>query len=60
MNARPNGRRRQPIYVESRIQASLDRLWDATQQPDQHQRWDVRFGSISYLPPINGEPQRFA
>jgi hypothetical protein len=60
MNARPNGRRRQPIYVESRIQASLDRLWDATHQPDQHQRWDVRFGSISYLPPIKGEPQRFA
>ncbi len=57
MGAKP--RRRRPIYVESRIQASLERLWDATQQPDQNQRWDVRFGSISYLPRVDGEPQRF-
>jgi hypothetical protein len=59
MNVRAKARRRRPIYVESRIQASLDRVWDATQQPDQHQRWDVRFGSISYLPSVNGGPQRF-
>ncbi len=45
--------------MESRIQASLERLWDATQQPDQNQRWDVRFGSISHLPRVDGEPQRF-
>ena len=49
-------RHRRPIYVESRIRASLDRLWNATQQPDLHQRWDARFGTISYLPtpPIEG------
>lgn len=54
-----NARRRRPIYVESRIRAPIDRLWDATQQPDQHQRWDVRFGTITYLPRSDGEPQRF-
>jgi DoxX-like family len=59
MNVRAKARRRRPIYVESRIQAHIDRVWDATQQPDQHQRWDVRFGRISYLPRVNGEPQRF-
>lgn len=53
------GRRRRPIYVESRIRVPVDRLWDATQNPGQHQRWDVRFGSITYLPEEDGEPQRF-
>jgi hypothetical protein len=53
------GVRRPPIYVESRIVASMDDLWNATQKPDQHQRWDVRFGSIQYLPCEDGEPQRF-
>ncbi len=47
-------------YVESRIQASLDSVWDATQQPGQHQGWDVRFGSIRCLPRVNGEPQRYS
>ena len=59
MKVRPKARRRRPIYVESRIQASLDRLWDATQQPDQHQRWDLRFGRISSMPRVDGKPQRF-
>lgn len=52
-------RRRRPIYVESRISAPIDRVWDATQQPDQHQRWDLRFGTISTLPRTDDEPQRF-
>jgi hypothetical protein len=52
-------RRRPPIYVESRIRAPLERLWTATQDPDEHQRWDVRFGAITYLPRADGEPQRF-
>lgn len=52
-------RRRRPIYVESRIRAPIDRLWDLTQQPEQHQRWDVRFGRIDYHPCVDGEPQRF-
>jgi hypothetical protein len=37
----------------------MERLWDATQDPVQHQRWDVRFGSITYLPKVDDEPQRF-
>jgi hypothetical protein len=59
---RPNteaARTRRPIYVESRIHAPVDAVWDATQHPDAHQRWDVRFGSITYLPRAEGEPQRF-
>jgi hypothetical protein len=52
-------RRRRPIYVEARIRAAMERIWDATQSPEQHQRWDVRFGRISYLPRTNGQPQRF-
>ncbi len=52
-------RRRRPIYVESRVRAPMDRLWEATQNPAQHQRWDVRFGTITYLPHTDGDPQRF-
>jgi DoxX-like family len=59
MKATAAGRRRRPIYVESRIKAPIERVWDATQQPDQHQRWDLRFSTISYLPRADGEPQRF-
>jgi len=52
-------RKRRPIYVESRIRTSMEKLWDATQDPTEHQRWDVRFGEISYLPRAADEPQRF-
>jgi DoxX-like family len=52
-------RTRRPIYVESRIRAPMDQLWDATQQPSLHRRWDVRFGTIDYQPTVDGEPQRF-
>ncbi len=51
--------RRRPIYVESRVRAPMEALWAATQQPEQHQRWDVRFGVIEYLDRAEGEPQRF-
>jgi hypothetical protein len=37
----------------------MDDLWAATQDPARHQRWDVRFGTIDYLSPTEGEPQRF-
>jgi hypothetical protein len=50
---------RRPIYVESRIRAPMDDLWAATQEPDRHRRWDVRFGTIDYEPKHEGEPQRF-
>ena len=59
MNSHVNPRRRRPIYVESRIHTSLDALWSATQEPERHRRWDVRFGDIEYLPTVEGAPQRF-
>jgi len=34
-------------------------LWEATQDPARHQRWDLRFGSIRSLPGVDGQPQRF-
>lgn len=49
-----------PIYVERLINAPLDALWDATQRPDVHERWDLRFTEIRYLPrAADTEPQRF-
>lgn len=48
-----------PIYVEIDIQASMDDVWHATQQPDLHAQWDVRFSSITYLPKQADEPQAF-
>lgn len=47
------------LYIEARIRADLDDLWARTQEPDQHRRWDLRFGEIDYLPCREGEPQRF-
>jgi hypothetical protein len=48
------------IYVESFIQESVDRVWELTQDPELHQRWDLRFTQIRYLPrPDLAEPQRF-
>lgn len=39
-----------PIYVELPIEAPLEEVWQATQEPERHQQWDLRFSSISYLP----------
>jgi hypothetical protein len=52
---------RQPgIYVEILIKAPLERVWALTQMPEVHQRWDLRFSSIEYLPKSDeSEPQRF-
>ncbi|MEU9334486.1 hypothetical protein AB0D49_15195 [Streptomyces sp. NPDC048290] len=47
------------LYIETRIRADLDTLWSATQEPARHQRWDLRFTEIDYLPRGDGEPQRF-
>ena len=35
------------IYVEIEIDASVDRVWELTQDVDQHPRWDLRFSSIT-------------
>ncbi|MFF7138273.1 hypothetical protein ACFZBZ_38900 [Streptomyces sp. NPDC008196] len=47
------------LYIETRIRADLDELWTHTQDPCRHQRWDLRFTRITYLPRAEGEPQRF-
>ncbi|MGZ2359102.1 hypothetical protein LRE75_20735 [Streptomyces sp. 372A] len=47
------------LYVEARVRTDLDRLWERSQDPAQHQRWDLRFTRIAYLPGAEGEPQRF-
>lgn len=52
--------RAEPIYVETRICGDMDTLWQRTQEPDLHQRWDVRFTEITYLPRTDpAEPQQF-
>ncbi|MFE1646459.1 SRPBCC family protein [Microbacterium sp. P01] len=38
---------RNGIYVEARIAADLDAVWDASQTPAEHVRWDVRFTRIT-------------
>jgi hypothetical protein len=49
-----------PIYVEIAIRAPLYEIWRLSQSPDLHQRWDLRFTRIPYLPrPDPAQPQRF-
>jgi hypothetical protein len=48
------------IYVEILIRAPMDALWAHTQTPELHERWDLRFSRIAYLPrKCEAEPQRF-
>jgi len=47
------------IYVEIPIRANMDELWDKTQNPQLHERWDLRFTQIEYLPRQGDEPQKF-
>jgi hypothetical protein len=37
----------------------MDELWEKTQNPHPHQRWDLRFTQIEYLPRETGQPQEF-
>jgi hypothetical protein len=38
----------------------MEELWRRTQQPELHERWDLRFSDIDYLPrPCNEAAQRF-
>ena len=43
-------RKQNGIYVECLIKAPLDTIWALTQHPEMHQRWDLRFSRITYLP----------
>lgn len=48
------------IYVEILIHGAMDELWQKTQTPGEHARWDLRFTDIEYLPrPDESAPQRF-
>lgn len=48
------------IYVEIPIARPLDEIWQLTQTPDLHGRWDLRFTRIHYLPrPDPTAPQQF-
>jgi hypothetical protein len=52
--------RRRSLYVETLIRADGDELWRLTQEPGEHQRWDLRFTRIEYLPrAIRDDRQRF-
>lgn len=47
-----------PIYVELDIKAKFDELWTHTQQPELHQKWDLRFSEIEYLPKEQGAKEQ--
>ena len=48
------------IYVDILIRAPMEALWSHTQTPTLHERWDLRFSRIEYLPRgSETEPQRF-
>lgn len=47
------------IYVEVLIRAPLDRVWELTQDPALHSRWDARFSSIRPVAALAGGGYRF-
>jgi len=48
------------LYVETFIRGPMDEVWRLTQTPNLHERWDLRFTHIEYLPhPDKNQPQRF-
>lgn len=47
------------LYVETHIRAGIGTVWDRSQSPASHQRWDLRFSEITYLPLEPGQPQHF-
>jgi hypothetical protein len=47
------------IYVEIPIHGGIDELWEKTQNPQLHERWDLRFTQIEYLPRQSDQPQMF-
>lgn len=51
--------KRKPIYVEVPIKTTIEKVWNASQQPELHEQWDLRFSSITYLPKVEGESQKF-
>src|SRR5260370_32108253 len=53
-------RNKSGIYVEYAIRGDLAHIWLPTPDPALHERWDLRFSTIRYLPRASSsEPQRF-
>jgi hypothetical protein len=49
-----------PIYAETTIQSELATLWKYSQAPELHERGDLPFTRITYLPKAgDDEPKRF-
>ncbi|HEY7434756.1 MAG TPA: DoxX-like family protein [Methylomirabilota bacterium] len=49
------------IYVEILIRGGIEELWQRTQRPELHERWDLRFSEITYLPRRDETaPQQFS
>ncbi len=48
-----------PIFVAIRIRASVDRVWELTQEPRLHARWDARFSDITPTGALPGGGIRF-
>ena len=50
----------QPLYIETKIIGDMETLWNYTQDPGFHEKWDLRFSSIQYLPKKKpNDPQEF-
>lgn len=47
------------IYVEIETKADADRVWQLTQDPAQHPRWDLRFSSITPVAELPAGGNRF-
>lgn len=50
---------RRAIFVRIRIDAPLERVWELTQNPRKHPRWDGRFTSITPSGALPGGGTRF-
>lgn len=50
---------RSAIFVEIDIRSTMDRVWELTQDPESHPRWDVRFTSITPTGDLAGGGYRF-
>ncbi|WP_082483965.1 hypothetical protein [Arthrobacter sp. Leaf141] len=44
--ARRRSAARKPIYVETCVRADMERIWELSQDPGLHPRWDLRFSGI--------------
>lgn len=47
------------IYVETLVRADIDRVWQLTQNPAEHVRWDLRFSSITPFEQLASGGYRF-